>query len=66
VPVVNRKKEIHMSATGFIIVILAITVIACNVFHVTFTTPDIIGMVVVVPCLTAALYRAFTVFGISE
>ena len=55
-----------MSASKYIVAIIAIAVIACNVFHVTFTTPDIIGMVIVVPCLTAALYRAFTVFGISE
>ena len=55
-----------MSASKLIVAVIATIVIACNLLHVTFTTPDVIGMVVVVPCLTAALYRAFTVFGISK
>jgi hypothetical protein len=55
-----------MSATGFIVVILAIVVMACNMFHVTFTTQDIVGMCVIVPFLTATLYRALTVFGTSK
>jgi hypothetical protein len=58
--------EIIMSASKYIVAIIAIAVIACNVFHVTFDAPTIIGLVVVVPCLTAALYRAFTVFSISK
>ena len=55
-----------MSNTRIIIAVLAIALMACSTFHITFDTTTIVGMVVVVPCLTAALYRAFTVFGIGK
>ena len=46
--------------------VIAIIVIACHVLQITFTSYDIVGMLVVVPCLTTALYRGFTVFGIGK
>jgi hypothetical protein len=55
-----------MSATRFFVCVIAIIVIACNLFHITFDTTEIVGMVVVVPCLTAALYRMFVVFEIGS
>ena len=55
-----------MSATQIFIAVIAIIVIACHVLQITFTSYDIVGMLVVVPCLTTALYRGFTVFGIGK
>jgi hypothetical protein len=55
-----------MSNTRVIVVILVIAVMAVNVLHIHFDTQEIVGLCVVVPCLTAALYRAFTVFGIGK
>lgn len=55
-----------MSASRFFIAVIAIIVIACNVLHLTFSPMEVVGMVVVVPCLTAALYRMFTVFEIGK
>lgn len=55
-----------MSATQIFIAVIAIAFVGCHVYNVTFSSYDVIGMAVVVPCVTAALYRAFTVFGIGK
>lgn len=55
-----------MSAPRFFIAIVTILVLVVTMLNINLDTTELVGMVVVVPCLTAALYRAFTVFGIVK
>jgi hypothetical protein len=52
-----------MSNTRIIVCVIAIAVMAINTLHITIGIPEVVGLVVVVPFLTAAIYRAMTVFG---
>jgi hypothetical protein len=47
----------------FIIASIGILIAALNLTGITLTAFDVMGMFVVVPLLTAAIYRAFVVFG---
>lgn len=52
-----------MSTPRFVLAIVTIIVIALNVLHIKLDASNIVAMSVIVPFLTAAIYRAFTVFG---
>jgi NADH:ubiquinone oxidoreductase subunit 2 (subunit N) len=54
-----------MSNFKFMLAISTIALIGYSLINnVALTAADVTGMAIIVPCLTAAIYRAFKVFGL--